>query len=258
MNTISQFQDAIRSAGFNPPDVIEPGKIHRFSTNGKRSDDAGWCIHFEDGLGGVFGDHRTGLQQSWQAKRDRLNTAAEREAFQHKVAEVRVQREAEEKQHHAEAAEKATMIWKSATPAEDHAYLRQKGVKSHGLRVHEDKLVIPMRHSDGKLHSLQFISADGEKRYLPGGAKKGHYFGIGKPAGVVCVCEGYATAASVHEATGHAVAVAFDAGNLEPVARALRVKLPDAKLILCADNDVQPGKPNTGIEAAMSPNLGAA
>ena len=250
MNTTEQFKDAMRSAGLIPPDLIEPRKFHRFSTNGKRSDNAGWCRLFDDGMGGEFGDHRTGLKQRWQAKRDKPITAAGREAFQRKVAEDRARRQAEEKQRHAEAAEKATMIWNSATPADDHAYLRHKGVKSYGLRVHEDKLVIPLRDTDGELHSLQFISADGEKRYLPSGAVAGHYFGIGKPAGVVCICEGYATAASVHEATRHAVAVAFDAGNLEPVARALRLKLPDAVLILCADNDVQPGKPNTGTEAA--------
>lgn len=251
MNPVAQFQDAIRSAGLNPPDVIEPGRIHRFSTNGRVSDNAGWCIQFEDGLGGVFGDHRTGLQQTWQAKRDRSNTAVEREAFQRKVAEVRTQREAEEKQRHAEAAEQAAAIWKSAAPVEADDYLRRKEVKSHGLREHEGKLVVPLRDTDLKLHSLLFISADGEKRFLPGGSVTGHYFGIGKPAGVICICEGYATAASVHEATGHAVAVAFDAGNLVPVAKVLRAKYPDLKIILCADNDLHDDdKPNTGIEAA--------
>ena len=42
-----------------------------------------------------------------------------------------------------------------------------------------------------------------------------------KPQGVLVVCEGFATGASIHEATGHAVAVAFNAGNLLPVAQAL-------------------------------------
>jgi putative DNA primase/helicase len=72
---------------------------------------------------------------------------------------------------------------------------------------------------------------------MPGGRKKGCYHSIGKPAGVLIVCEGFATGASSHEATGDAVAVAFDAGNLEPVAVALRVKYPSLKIIIAADDD---------------------
>ena len=77
----------------------------------------------------------------------------------------------------------------------------------------------------------------------------GFYFSVGKPNGVLCVAEGLATGASIYEATKHAVAVAFNAGNLEPVARALRRKFPDARLIVCADNDADK-KPNIGVEAA--------
>ena len=51
------------------------------------------------------------------------------------------------------------------------------------------------------------------------------------------VCEGYATGVSIHEATGHAVAVAFTSGNLEAVALALRAKYPDLKIIVAADDD---------------------
>ncbi|MDR1647772.1 MAG: DUF927 domain-containing protein [Zoogloeaceae bacterium] len=72
---------------------------------------------------------------------------------------------------------------------------------------------------------------------MTGGRKAGCYFSIGKPKGVICIAEGYATAASVHEATGHAVAVAFDCGNLGPVAESLRAKLPDVRIVLCADDD---------------------
>jgi len=35
------------------------------------------------------------------------------------------------------------------------------------------------------------------------------------------------------------VAVAFDAGNLEPVAKALREQFPNAAITICADNDHQ-------------------
>ena len=53
----------------------------------------------------------------------------------------------------------------------------------------------------------------------------------------MCICEGYATAASIHEATGYAVGAAFSAGNLLPVAKALRNKYPNVQLIICSDAD---------------------
>src|SRR5262249_45633045 len=71
----------------------------------------------------------------------------------------------------------------------------------------------------------------------------------GKPNGLLCIAEGYATAASIHEATGHAVAVAFDAGNLEQVARALQAKYPDLRIVICADDDYRTAG-NPGITRA--------
>jgi putative DNA primase/helicase len=68
---------------------------------------------------------------------------------------------------------------------------------------------------------------------------KGCYHAIGKPTGKLIVCEGYATGASIHEATGHAVAVAFNAGNLSAVALALRAKYPKLQIIIAADDDSQ-------------------
>jgi putative DNA primase/helicase len=90
---------------------------------------------------------------------------------------------------------------------------------------------------------------DGRKIFLTGGRKRGCYFAIGRPADVLCVCEGYATAASIFEATEYATAVAFDAGNLEPVALALRAKFPDTRIVICADNDIHTSG-NPGLTAA--------
>ena len=107
--------------------------------------------------------------------------------------------------------------------------------------MYRESVVLPIRDTAGALHSLQFIGADGRKRYLTGGRIRGCYFGISKPDGVLCIAEGFATGASIHEATGYAVAVAFDAGNLQPAAKALREKFPDLRLILCADDDYRTG-----------------
>lgn len=155
---------------------------------------------------------------------------------------MRQTREAEDKKRKAEARDRAKRHWDSALPCIGHAYLSKKGIKPHGARIASSgprggDLVIPLRDSDGRLHSLQFIDPDGEKLFLVGGRKRGCYFSLGRPSELLLIAEGFATAASIHEATGEAVAVAFDAGNLLPVARALRGKFPSIPLVIAADDD---------------------
>ncbi|WP_374401223.1 toprim domain-containing protein [Niveibacterium sp.] len=240
-DAIAQFRTAISAAGLTPPDEIETdGQLRRFASNGKRGDDAGWYLLHGDGIpAGSFGDWRTGFTQTWRADIGRTLTPGEEAAHRAKVAAMRQAREAEEARRQASAALRAADEWNcaSAAPA-DFPYLARKGVKPHGARFKDGRLLVPMR-SDGALHSLQFIAANGEKRFLPGGKVKGCYFSIGNPQGAaaLCIAEGFATGATIHEATGLPVAVAFNAGNLEPVALALRAKFPDLRLILCADDD---------------------
>jgi len=238
-DAIEQFRTAIHNAGLHPPEVIEPdGKLHRFASNGRRSDDAGWYVFHDDGIpAGAFGDWRGGLSETWRADIGRTLSPQEEAAHRARVDTMRREREAEDARRKAEACERAAAIWQAAQSASDeHPYLVSKGVKAHGLRVHAEVLVVPMR--DGtELHSLQFIAGDGEKRFLAGGRVSGCYFPIGKPEAVLCIAEGYATGASIHEVTGYAVAVACTAGNLVPVARALRARFPELRLIVCADDD---------------------
>jgi putative DNA primase/helicase len=239
MAMMDGFRDAIRAAGLTPPDSIEPGRFHRFPGEGKSNGNkAGWCKLFADERGGIFGDFSTGFVESWQAAQERPLSPAERDAHRERIELTKAEAEATRREEQAQAATKAAAIWKAATPAPyDHPYLVFKGVKSHGLRLHKGRIVVPLRDAAGDLHSLQFIGEDGEKRFLSDGRVAGCYFGIGKPNGVVCIAEGYATAATIHEATGRAVAVAFSAGNLEPVARALHEKYHEITIIVCADDD---------------------
>jgi putative DNA primase/helicase len=254
---IEQFRAAIHRAGLLAPEVIEPdGKLHRFASNGKRSDDAGWYVLHADGIpAGAFGDWRGGLSETWRAEIGRRLSPSEEAAYRRRVDAMRREREAEEAKRKSEARETAAAIWRAAWPApDDHPYLIKKGIKCHGLRVHDGALVIPMRHG-AELHSLQFIGADGDKRFLATGRVSGCYFPIGKPNGTLCIAEGYATGASIHEATRCAVAVAFNAGNLLPAARALRGEFPDLRLIVCADDDAKtPGNPGLtkAREAALA------
>lgn len=258
MPAVDDFTKAMAQAGLTLSNTIIPdGTIHRFASNGKADDDCGWYVFHDDGVpAGVFGDWRTGLKETWCAKSDRQMTAQEREAHRQRIETIKREREAEDQRRHAEAADDAQRIWNAATPAPaNHPYLDRKKVKAHGLRIDvEGDLLIPAM-INGVLSTLQFINAHGNKLFLSGGEKKAGSYTIGTTTdnAVLCLAEGYATAATIHEATGYPTVMAFDAGNLKPVAQALRAKHPQATIILCADNDVrEDGTPNTGIISATA------
>lgn len=181
-------------------------------------------------------------------------------------AAAREQREAlsqaEQAAKRKRAAARALAIWDTASIAQDeHPYLHRKGVRSHGLRTYcgelnigdmacDGAVIVPLHDARGEVVSLEFIGADGEKRFLPGGAKAGAFHLIGKNFDRIVIAEGYATGASAFEATGYGVAVAFDAGNLRRVADAMRDKYPKAVLIFSVDNDAKPDGSNPGLKAA--------
>lgn len=256
-NAAEEFRQAIERAGLTPPaSIIGNGGIQRFASNGDPNDDAGWYVLFLDGLpAGKFGDFRTGITQTWSAKSNATLTAAERKALQRRMAEAQRLRKEAEQQRQQQAQEQAQRIWDSAPPAPaDHPYLQNKQVEPYGLRLDEDnRLIVPL-FIKNRLVSLQFIPPDGQdKRYLFGGEKKGGSYVLGEltDASTILVAEGFATAASLNEATNLPVVIAFDAPNVLPVAHAYRKQFPSAVIVLCADNDVRSDEtPNTGVEAA--------
>lgn len=243
------LRDSIEAAGLTPPEHIEPGRFHRFPGAGKpASNRAGWCKLFDDGEGGTFGDWSTGLSETWQARKPA--DEAERRRWQQQVEQAREQAEQERAQAHQEAAQSAADTWGKGKPADTfHGYLVSKGIEPHGIRQDGDHLLIPLSDEQGKIRTLQRIDTHGSKRFHPGGEVTGNSYLIGQPDDCLVICEGYATAASIHEATGHPVAVAFNAGNLQPVAEAMRAKYPEARLIVAADDD-QDTEGNPGITKA--------
>jgi putative DNA primase/helicase len=152
----------------------------------------------------------------------------------------------------------ANATWDRAGPADPaHAYLVRKGVRPHGIRMEGlDVLIVPLVDIDGTIHTVQRIYEDGTKRFLTGGAKAGHFTPMGGPlagAATILLCEGWATGATAHEATGLPVVAAMDAGNLKRVAPALREHFPDTLFVVLADNDAKPDRvDNPGVAAAMA------
>lgn len=249
------------AAGLAPPDVLHAdGALHRFRVDGDRiGSRSGWyCMH-PDGLpAGVFGNWKTGTSETWCAKsrhtlthRDHANLAAMVEA-------ARRQRDVEQAKTWEAAATRATAIWDRAHPApDDHPYLVAKGVRAHGTRQTPDgRLVVPVWDGE-RLSTIQYIGADGGKRFLTGGRIKGCWFAIGEyqPGEPVAIGEGFSTCAALHQETGAYVLAAFSAGNLLPVARRIRGLNPDAQIIICGDNDQwtngNPGR-TKAVEAARA------
>ncbi len=259
------FRSAILDAGFEHVPPIQPGKMHRFPGIGKkRSNKAAYAKLFDDCRGGVFGDWASGFTEAWQAGNQDDLTPQDKARFKREIEQAKRQREKEQRQQHQQAAIQAREKWDTAKPETGtHKYLINKQIQAHGARTNGYQLLIPIRNIDGVLQSLQTIDPNGRKMFLAGGKVYGGMFAIGelKPDATICICEGFATGATIHEETRHPVVVAFNANNLKAVTRAISKKYPDADLIICADNDRQTqGNPGVikATEAAQAVNAGLA
>lgn len=125
----AQARDAIMSAGLEPPDdILFDGQIHRFSTNGKKGDDAGWYVFYDEGVPvGRFGCWRDGIEVTFRANIGRELTPAENMAITRRIADAKKLREAEQKRKHERAADTVEKIWRDAGSASsDHPYLVKK------------------------------------------------------------------------------------------------------------------------------------
>lgn len=240
----SDFILAIQADGYNPPLDIEHNTFYRFAGIDKGSSNkAAYCRQFDE-TAGIYGDFTTGYSNTWF--KDKNLSKSDRKQYEKKIQKTKVEAALRLKKDHDSASTEASSIWKKSTPEiGSHKYLQAKCVSPHGVRTNGFELVIPM-YSDGNLWSIQTINPAGRKRFHKGGKKQGCYYPLGKLDDVICLTEGFATAATIREVTGYAVACCFDAGNLKPVAVSMRKKYPDIKIIICADND-QYSEINTGF-----------
>lgn len=222
---------------------VEPGKIipdrwQRWASHDRpRRRDVATMLHADGAVPiGLFCDHRTGLRLKYRPDTSHAMTASERAD----LARIAAQRDARRRQEQERAALRAVEIIARASPADQrHGYLIAKDVPAMpGVVQSGGRLVIPARDTAGRLRTLQFIDAAGNKRFLTGGAKRSAYFSMGPaPVATLALAEGYATSADVHVSTGIPVACCFDAGNVAVVAVALRRKFPRIEFVICADND---------------------
>lgn len=255
-------------------------KFARCKVSGGDGERRGWYKLFTVGdlLTGAYGIWSATDPQSFKVSlpssdRKKL-TADEWEAIKAKQKADAARAEAARAREIEAAAIKAGRWWRKLADSGESGYMEKKGFDAtelFGARVSKaGNLVVPAQDGSGKTWGLQVIfpskakgpRGERDKDFVPVGfAKKGHFFQIGlvQRGGVVLLCEGFATGASLRKATGLPVVVAFDAGNLLPVAQALhKAHKRDIRILICADDDyltdAETGK-NPGRDAAATASM---
>jgi len=258
-DVLVDMKDHLMKVGLFVNELIADGKIHRCGVTGKENgQDGSYVARISYGPPYLWWKNwRTGKNGRWTPKDFTELTKGERKEWEDHVRSAKAAEMQDLIERRKEAAEKATSIWQSLPFAtEENAYLKRKRVLPFGdvKQAQDGKLVLPVRKANGDLVSLQFISNDGSKRFLSGGEVQGCFSslpGEDDNSGPLLIAEGYATAASLRMATGYAVLVAFNAGNLPQVAKIAREMHSDREIILCADNDIhKDGTVNIGVEKA--------
>ncbi|MBV5310759.1 DUF5906 domain-containing protein [Chromatium okenii] len=158
------------------------------------------------------------------------------------------------------AALQASRVWRAYQHTGSSSYLERKGVGADGIRFHPtvDTCIIPMCDPNGKVHGLQLIRGKDrgsklEKQYWPKGLQTQGFYHLvgGAPRDLLLLAEGYATAWTVSNAVNLPCAVAFDANNLQHVAKVLKKHYPRARILICADDDYRSAG-NPGVIAAQT------
>lgn len=230
------------------PDAIEPGKLQRFSTNGRRSDKAGWSLLFPDLRGGAFGCYRQGINETWTAQDRATLTPADRAALARQIAQAMAERQQQQREHWASNAARIAQVWRECRPLVpgDPAtlYLKRRGLGGlwplpECLRLHSGlaywhegaklgqfpAMVAPIVAPNGQTVALHrtYLTQDGRKAEVPtakkltgaAGSLVGAHIPLGKPLqGQLGVAEGIETALAGWAGSGLPTVAAYCAHSL--------------------------------------------
>ncbi len=269
-----EFKEALSSMGaiVSGKHPVMDSKPHRIEMDGdKQGEKAGFYVAHLDGMpAGYIKNNRTGEELKWKSKgyvlSDEQKLALKSQALQNQRNR---ELEIEELQRST-----AIMLKKKLSLMneinEPTPYLKAKGIQVHsGVYTDETNNLtcVPAIDTEGSIWTVQYIADDGTKRFAKNSRKEGCFHVLGgldklANASVIVIAEGYATAATIKEATElPAVVSAFDSGNLKSVAKALHEKYPHIPIMIAADDDkhlelskgMNPGK-EKATEAAMAVN----
>ncbi|MDD2840703.1 MAG: hypothetical protein PHY80_06370, partial [Rickettsiales bacterium] len=231
--------------------IIQDEKIHRFGYHLNH-----WYLCFENYI----------IADDWSEQLNRVDrpinqnkynslSPSQKSELRRKIEEAKRFSEIEKQKSWEEISIKANEEWNTLSEdCNNSKYLIKKQVNAFDThygyleKYKQNALVIPLRDINNKLWSLQYIFdekikfKDGNetnKLFLSGGKKKScfHLIGTIDDNSTIYVAEGYATASSVYMATSDPTIVSFDAGNMDSVVSEIRIKYPNNKIIIAADND---------------------
>ena len=259
-----QVLDFMEHLGIAPVNhnLIIDGSIHRYRTQEDRASETSgaYCI-YPDGLpAGFVQDWRKGIKADWVFNTSELSddqrALLNSKEVKLEAERLRKKREKELEKIHAEAAERARLLWENLPVARpEHPYLKRKHVKGYDLRLDDQNaLVVPLRDVYGNFKSIQWIppKKNALKNFFPNAPLTGAFWsiGIGDLSTLILLGEGFATMAKVHELTGYPCVAAMTCYGLKPVAEALRKAYKGVKIIIIADDDAKTAN-NPGLTHAQ-------
>lgn len=257
---VTEFRQVLENAGLVlEKDPEMDGEIHRVPTrDDRRGTQSGAYKAYLDGRpSGWYRDYRSADNSptTWTFSRAENIDPLARLHLKASAQQNRDEKERKLQQQYNKQAGYARSYLNGLPQATAHEYLTRKGIRAApGVRLNnKNELVIPFSNGRGEIRSYQRIPVTGGKdaRILKGSEKSGNWFAFGTPENgrPLLFAEGYATAASLHEATGHPVLMTIDADNMINVAKNARKIWTDSPFVFCADNDHQ-RKINKGVSSA--------
>ena len=271
---IAFFVEKMQEAGLVINKYPEINRSTRVSVQGdKAGQTSGWYKIHTDGVPVcLFQNWRTGdgvqklvapstkIDMSIDLEKVRVNKEA-------MAAKLSSQEEAT-KQLHAEVAKNVQERLAVYKESESTEYIQRKDIPVYkGIyATNRGATVVPLSDIDGNVKTMQTILPTGTKMFERGGELKGSMHvvnadNLAEAKGGIVICEGYATGATIREATnGHfGVVCAMTSHNLLDVAKAVSEKYPDKPLIIAGDNDRFNVNGNVGrlTAEAVAKELGA-
>lgn len=271
LSPIDEFKETLLSMGAIVTDEhpIMDGKPHRIEMEGdKQGEKAGFYVAHLDGIpAGYIKNNRSGVELKWKSKgyvfTDEQKAVLTAQALE-KQKQRKIELEKKQKETALKLTKKLSLMNEIIEPT---PYMEAKGIQVHqGAYTDESKTLtcIPATDIDGTVWTVQYITEDGTKRFAKDSKKEGCFHVLGgldklSDVPVIVISEGYATAATIKEATDlPAVVSAFDSGNLEAVATALHQKYPHTPILIAADDDKHQEQTRKGLNPGKQMALKAA